>query len=119
MSMHFPIPTALALPLPPMRRRAIEDQIELLIALLDASDGDPDWEEDCEDRCRAGEDDAAIFSHEVMGYDHFLPDENAEEDDAAGDDFYRLLPRYGVDQSRGPLNHIEAEQARQREMGWR
>lgn len=113
MSMHFPMPLTLALPLPPMNRRAIEDQIELLIALLDATDGDPDLEEDCEDRCSAGEDDAALFSQGWMGYDHFhfLPDENEEEDDAAGDDCYRLLPLYGVDQSRGPLNHIEAERA--------
>lgn len=134
MSMHFPMPTAL--PLPPMSRRAIEDQIELLIAMLDATDGDPESEDDNEDCCPGWDDDARMFSLGRIGYDSPLqdpdaePDDDDEEDDwpggnvddepqaAEGEDYYRLLPTYGVDQSLGPLNHSEAEQARQRDMGW-
>lgn len=59
-------------------RRAVEQQIEALIALLDDLDGDPDEEDSDEDGdpCDLGED--ACCSQE--------------------------LPVYGIDQSKGPLN---------------
>ena len=137
MSMHFPVPLALPLPLLPMNRRAIEDQIELLIALLDATDGDPESEDDNEDCCPAWDDDARMCSLGRIGYDSPLqdpdaePDDDDEEDDwpggnvddepqaAEGADYYRLLPTYGVDQTLGPLNEIEAERQRRWDMGCR
>ncbi|MBV2148537.1 hypothetical protein KRZ98_09585 [Sphingobium sp. AS12] len=137
MSMHFPFPVASPLPWSPANRRAIEDQIEFLIAMLDAADGDPDREDDDEDCCAAWDDCARMFSLGRIGYDIPLhdpdaePDSDDEEDDwpggnvedepqaAEGQDYYRLLPVYGVDQTLGPLNEIDAERQRRRDMGCR
>jgi len=80
MSMHFPV---LPLCWPPANRRAIEDHIELLIAMLDAADGDPDQEDDDEDCCGAWDDGAHMFSLGRIGYDIPLHDSDAEPD---GDD---------------------------------
>lgn len=69
--------------LTPAHRARIEDHVEALIALLDADDGDPDLEDDdpAEDVLDLGEYDEA-----------------------------RLLPRpkYGLDQSLGPVNGWDA-----------
>lgn len=137
MSMHFILPVPSLLPLPPAKRRAIENQIELLIGLLDAADGDADLEDDDEDCCAAWDDGARMFSLGRIGYDCQLqdpdaePDGDDEEDDwpggnvddepqaAEGEDYYRLLPIYGVDQTLGPLNEIEAERQRRWDMGCR
>lgn len=59
-------------------RRAIEAEIERLIALLDAADGDDDLEDDREDD----------------------PLDHGEEDESRG----LILPIYDVDQSTGPVN---------------
>lgn len=131
MSMHFHLPVASPLSWPPANRRAIEDQIEFLIAMLDAADGDPDREDGDEDCCAASDDNARTFSHGRLGYDCQLQDPDAEEADwpggnvedepqaAEGQDYYRLLPVYGVDQTLGPLNEIEAERQRRWDMGCR
>jgi len=73
-------------------RAAIEAEIERLIAMLDELDGDCDLEDD---------------------------------DPAGGNvcdelhdtgEYYFLLPRYGVDQTQGPLNELEAERYQRRRM---
>ncbi len=122
MSIYFPLPVASLLPWPPANRRAIEDQIELLIAMLDAVDGDPDKEDDNEDCCAAWDDCAHMFSHGRLGYDCQLqdpdaePDSDDEQDDwfggnvedesqaAEGQDYYPHKPIYGIDQAIGMLN---------------
>lgn len=75
-----------------LRRDAIEALVETLLAVLDDEDGDPDLEEDdpSGDPLDRGEED---------GCDH------------------RTLPRYGRDQSRGPVNCDEAHEARLIAMG--
>lgn len=77
MSVHF-LPRTVQLGYAPTDRRAIEEQIEMLIELLDQVDGDPDEEPDHEDydACDLGE---------PLGH-------------------FSMLPRYGIDQSRGPTN---------------
>ncbi|ASY44750.1 hypothetical protein CJD35_10045 [Sphingobium xenophagum] len=59
------------------------------------------------------------------------PDSDDDQDDwfggnvedepqaAEGQDYYRLLPVYGVDQTLGPLNEIESERQRRWDMGCR
>lgn len=73
-------------------RRAIADEIERLIALLDIVDGDCDLEDD-----------------DPAGSDN----EDAEGDHGRG--LLRELPRYGVDQSAGPINYARAERDHQAE----
>lgn len=78
---------AFALPFP-LSRSALEDQIEAMIALLDAVDGDPDREDSDEDCCGAHDDDPP-YQH-IDGF--MLPGtpEDAEDCDqahcSAGDD---------------------------------
>lgn len=76
MNMHSP--EGIRFTRTPFMRRAIEDQIEKLIAILDAFDGDPDMEPDHEDydACDPGEPDCTHPEH----------------------------PVYGIDQSKGPTN---------------
>ncbi|QCI92905.1 hypothetical protein [Novosphingobium sp. EMRT-2] len=78
---HF-LPRTIYLGVMPTDREAIEQQIEALIEMLDHIDGDPDMEPDHEDydACDAGE------------HIQLLP----------------ILPRYGEDQSEGPINEREA-----------
>jgi hypothetical protein len=76
-------------------RRAIEWEVERLIAALDADDGDADLEAE-EDACGAGDDGCgAMFIHgrRVWGSDHDEPFANTPN------------PRWGIDQTRGPINH--------------
>lgn len=76
-------------------REAIENEIERLIALLDAYDGDPDLEDDdpgggnVEDEPQMGE----------------------------GQEYYRLLPVYRIDQTLGPVNMKEGYRDWRRSMG--
>lgn len=74
-----PVPRTLR----PEDRYAIEAQIEALIALLDADDGDPDFE----------------------------PEDDLGIDDMPHDQEHPLVPAYGIDQSAGPVNHAIACQA--------
>ena len=79
----------------PTSRAAIEAEIERLIALLDLADGDCDLEED----------DAAggnVEDEPQMG---------------VGQDYYRMPPCYGIDQSKGPINEHEAYRQHRRDMG--
>lgn len=71
-------PRSIRLGLSSRDRRAVEQQIEALIDLLDELDGDPDLEaeHDDHDDCEWGE---------PLNYAH-------------------VLPVYGIDQSVGPLN---------------
>lgn len=86
---------ALALPYP-LDRKAISDQIETLIGLLDAMDGDFDLEPE-EDYCVAGDDGCAPLI--LNGRTHWgSPDEAAV-----------IVARYGIDQSLGPVNAEEAD----------
>ncbi|WP_288804621.1 hypothetical protein [uncultured Novosphingobium sp.] len=82
------LPRTIHLGLTAMDRRAIEAQIESLIELLDQFDGDPDLEPEHEDydACDAGE----------------------------PANFVEMLPVYGLDQSKGPLNEREAIEDHQR-----
>lgn len=81
MGMHFPAAYPAKMPAY-STRKAIELRIELLIAVLDVMDGDPDLEED------------DPFGGNILDEPHD-PHEN-------------LVPVYGVDQSLGPINEIEA-----------
>ncbi len=102
MATHAPItgaPTRAPIILPRHRRIAIESEIEmhlhrasLLIARLDRADAPV---EDMEDDDPAG---------------------GNIEDDREGPELYTLLPRYDLDQSRGPVNEREAARQRYREM---
>ena len=76
------VPRTITLGLTRHDRKAIERQIEALIALLDAIDGDPDLEDD------ELHDDPLDVGEEV--------------------DFYAMLPRYALDQTEGPINAREA-----------
>lgn len=70
-------------------REQIEDEIERLLALLDADDGDPDLE----------------------------PEEDCGADDLGeGLELYRTLPRYDLDQTKGPINEREAIRQHYRDM---
>lgn len=81
-------------------RAAIADQIETLIAMQDAMDGDPDFELE-DDRCMAGDDGCAPFvtpqGKRMWG----------SEDEDRG----VLKPVYGINQAAGPLNYAELDQA--------
>jgi hypothetical protein len=79
-------------------RAAIEWEIERLIMSLDLADGDPDLEPE-EDTDAAHDDGCgpiAINGRVVWG--------------SRDDEPYRNVPhpRYGIDQSRGPINHAGA-----------
>lgn len=83
-------------------RRAIEWEIERLIATLDLADGDTDLEPE-EDACAAGDDGCGALlldGQTVWGSDHDEP--------------YRNTPRpiYGINQTRLPLNLNGAVAAR-------
>jgi hypothetical protein len=79
------LPRTIYLGIMPGDRKAIEAQIEALIEALDQIDGDPDLEPDYED-----------YDITDLGEpDLFLP----------------TLPRYGMDQSRGPTNVRSAQRA--------
>jgi hypothetical protein len=80
-----------------INRRAIADAIERLVSILDEIDGDPDIEED-----------------DWPGD----PLDQGELDGTRG----VMLPRYDIDQTKGPINEAEAvREHRRREMeaGWR
>lgn len=68
-------------------RKAIEREIERLITLLDAADGDCDLEDD----------DPAGDTLDL-----------GEAPDPAGNELLSILPVYGIDQSLGPINEREA-----------
>lgn len=70
--------------MPTLPRRTVEQAIEAMIERLDALDGDPDLE---------------------------LDEEPEDDTDAEPSDFYLLRPIYGVDQTKGALNLVEAHQA--------
>lgn len=84
------VPRTITLGLSALDRKAVERQIEELIALLDTIDGDTDLEEDelHEDPLDAGE---------------------AEE-------YLATWPIYGPDQSAGPLNEHQACEAHRRSL---
>lgn len=87
-------------------RAAIADQIETLIALLDVMDGDPDFEPE-DDRCMAGDDGCAPFL--LQGKQYWG---STDEDRGV------LKPAYGINQTEGPINYVELDQAhRARLMG--
>lgn len=111
MGMHFTIPAPRAL---------IEAQIESLIALLDVMDGDSDLEEDNEDRCAAHDDEGGALFAAYDGRWRMCPGDpddaedggDAEEDDPSGgaiddiphDQEHLLIPKYGIDQTKGMTN---------------
>ena len=89
--------------MPPHRRMAIEGEIDtllhratLLIARLDRAD-EPFM--DSEDDDPAGD-----------------PLDKGEGEGHFGQGLYAVLPRYGIDQSRGPINEAAAYRAYQRDM---
>ena len=78
-----------------VNRAAIEAEIDRLINLLDLADGD----------CELEDDDPAggnVEDEPQMG---------------AGQDYYRMPPCYGIDQSKGPINEHEAYRQHRRDMG--
>lgn len=77
-------------------RALIENEIEWLIALLDTVDGDPDLEDDDP----AGD----------------TLDEHGEAPTENGCDLLLAHPRYGIDQSLGPINEREAMRERHQQM---
>lgn len=70
-------------------RRTIEAEIERLIAVLDALDGDPDLEP---------EDDIENDEHD-----------GCEPDESRPEGIVLPLPQYAIDQSIGPINLLEAD----------
>ena len=89
---ELPPPSAFAdAHLPAARRKAIERTVEHLIAILDAADGEEDFEDD--DPCGMTDEDGVNTA--VFSVQRALEDEQ----------LYR--PRYDADQSRGPINQRE------------
>lgn len=92
-------------------RQLIANEIERLIALLDSLDGDPDLEANGDELDgTAGEDDFCDHSNWLgePGCPVSDPGGGNVEDEGqmgAGQDYYRTLPVYGVDQTQGPINH--------------
>lgn len=89
-------------------RAAIEDEIERLIALLDGADGDPDIEPE-DDYCIAGDDGCGLARSMTGGTAWGAPEEEPGV----------LVPRYGEDQSAGPINFnaaLRAYERRQRQL---
>lgn len=93
MSLHAPLLHPLSSPQlwQPINRKAIEDQIELLVGILDCIDGDPDLEDDNEDSCSAY-DDRLEEAYCNFGFGDGYPgdpDDAEEETDrcTAGDDW--------------------------------
>lgn len=110
MAMYAPItgaPTRAPIILTREQRATIARQIETLIDLLDHADGDTDLEPE-EDRCLAGDDGCAPV-HDILGKLAWgSPDE----------DRGRLIPRYAVDQTTGPINYrLASRDYRAAEMG--
>ncbi|SCW36799.1 hypothetical protein SAMN02927924_00229 [Sphingobium faniae] len=82
-------------------RERLEGFVAIAIDLMDLMDGDPDLEDGDADE----DDDPAGGNVED------------ERQMAAGQDYYRLPPRYGIDQTKGPINEIEAYRQHRRDMG--
>jgi len=97
-------------------RDAVAREIEGLIALLDAIDGDPDDQQSDGDEFDAtGDEDAATLG--VIGHYGSLPCEDDEDDDPLegngdegdySDGNYGIVPIYGIDQAGLPLSEAEA-----------
>ena len=87
MGAHFKLTAA--------HRSAIEEQVETLIALLDAMDGDVDREAE-EDVCSAHDDGCGLV---MVNGERRWGSERDEE---------YLAPVYAADQSPGPINYPEA-----------
>lgn len=89
MAIHIPStafrPCTITLALPARDRKAVERQIEALIELLDALDGDAELEDD-------------ELHDDVL-------------DLGEGSDELATLPSYAVDQTSGPLNYLAARAA--------
>ena len=106
----------------PASRAAIEAEIERLIELLDLADGDPDLED-----ATGMEDDFSLTAYalaftEGRGPGCVVSDAgggNVEDEPqmGRGQDYYSLLPAYGIDQTMGPINEVEAYRQHRREMG--
>lgn len=84
-------------------RTTIASAVEVLIAVLDTMDGDPDFEEEPDlepedDRCEAGDDGCGAFVRHGQVYWGSIENESHEH------------PRYGEDQSKGPLSPWEPKQ---------
>lgn len=110
-------------PLPPHRRVAIEaeialhlDRVDALLRRLDKADGDPDLEDD-DPAEPAGDELDASYPEGGAGFLYMVgglacAHEDAEDDDPAGGNIEDerqgedrlVMPRYGLDQSRGPTN---------------
>lgn len=76
-------------------RSAIENQIEILLALLDQMDGDLDLEPE-EDVCSAHDDGCGVVT--LNGHRRWGSEQDGEY----------LDPVYATDQSAGPINHPAA-----------
>lgn len=91
-------------------RESLAAAIEVLIARMDALDGDPDLELNGDERdgCHCAEDEFQWHSHDGPGCPLADPDRGADDDGEAvnedGDTDGRVVPLYGVDQTRGPIN---------------
>lgn len=91
-------------PMTSAQRGMLENIIERLIGLLDAVDGDCDFEAE-EDACTAGDDGCGpiyVYGRKLWGSD--------------ADQLLSVLPVYGADQTRGPLNERAAHREYQRVM---
>jgi hypothetical protein len=127
MAIHAPITGALAraIPLPPVLaflmgvpvapRDAVERVIQAAIDALDLLDGDTDMEDD--DPAGQIDEDGLNTAFDLVQYTDGArgagcpisdPGGGNVEDEGqmgAGQDYYRTLPVYGVDQTQGPINH--------------
>ena len=81
-------------------RTEIENEIERLIAMLDAADAPSEDLEPELDYCLAGDDDCGETRSIAGGYAW------GSHEEAGGS----ALPRYGLDQSLGPVNTLQLEQ---------
>lgn len=90
-------------------RAAIEDEIERLIGILDSADAPDEDLEPEHDACAAADDRlfGAIVNQEGRP---------VRAGDLQSFEFSPVLPRYGVDQSAGPINEREMDREHHRRM---
>ncbi|AGH49583.1 hypothetical protein G432_09290 [Sphingomonas sp. MM-1] len=90
-------------------RLRLEGVIEMAISLLDADDGDPDLEPNGDELDgTGGEDDFCNHSAYMSGPGCPIADPDVGIDDVPRDREAPLRPKYGIDQSAGPINEVQA-----------
>jgi hypothetical protein len=105
-------------------RRQIESRVEFLISVLDAADGDIDVGPDGDELDGSfGEDDFVDVKSlgiwagpgcPIADADTGVDDVGEQTNEDGSDEMLAQRPKYGIDQSLGPINEISAHHAHMR-----